>query len=84
MKTYQPLFDVVFYIRPEFNVEADGVRSDDPAFAVAMAGIFEDVVEAGLGSKRIVPISGSVDERLWAIQEEFKNLGLRERNPNQE
>jgi predicted ATPase len=70
----QHAFDVVFYIRPEFEVLGDGIRSDDKDFAWAMATIFERVVnEDKIGTRKIVLLTGTVEERLQQIRKEILN-----------
>lgn len=66
----QHQFDFVFYIRPEFKVEEDGVRSGDPVFAADMVRIFERVVMTeSLGTKRMILVSGTIEERLAIVRE---------------
>jgi hypothetical protein len=66
----QFLFDVVLYIRPEFELQGDDIRSGDTGFQTEMAGIFEYVIQHdSLGPRHpIHVISGTVEERLDAVK----------------
>lgn len=70
-RKYQSLFDVVFYIQPEFDVIQDGVRPTDPAFVVEVAANIHHTITLGdaLDSKKIVNLSGTVEQRLTTIKE---------------
>ena len=69
----QHKFDLVFYLRPEFEIFGDGVRSDNKDFIWAMATIFERVVhQEKMGTRLVVPLTGSVEERLQQIREAIK------------
>ncbi len=68
-RQYQHMFDVVFYIRPEFEIKGDDVRSADPGFAIEVAAIIEHAVTLEpLGTREIVVVSGTVKERLTTIK----------------
>lgn len=60
-----PMYDHIFYIAPEFNVEADGVRSTDLAFRDNIVEIFEDIIKKEfIGVTRI---QGTVRERVNSV-----------------
>lgn len=74
VKQYQHLFDVVFYIRPEFETKDDGVRSADPGFALAIAAQMDHIVtHEPLGTREIITVTGTVKERLATIRDWVRN-----------
>lgn len=71
-RAHQNKFDVVFYIRPEFEIKGDGVRNADPAFQLEIAAAIEHAIcNEPLGTKRIILLSGTVEERLADIKSTF-------------
>ena len=69
-RQYQHLFDVVFYIRPEFEVKGDEVRNADPGFALEVAAIIENAITLEpLGTSQFVLLSGTVKQRLATVKE---------------
>lgn len=61
------MFECIFYIKPEFDPEDDGVRSVDISFRDEIAEIFESTInEKGI---QVVNISGSILERYNIIKE---------------
>lgn len=65
----QHLFDVVFYIRPEFELKEDGLRSPNKEFAAEMASIMDHTVRyEPLGTRHIITLTGSVENRLAIIK----------------
>ncbi len=68
-RQHQHVFDVVFYIRPEFEVKPDDTRPADPGFALEVAATVEQAVnQEPLGTREIVVVSGTVKERLATIK----------------
>ena len=62
-------YDKIFYLKPEFDIVDDGVRSSSVQFRDEIADIFERyIVEFNLRKWNVVEISGSVEERLKAIK----------------
>ena len=62
-------YDKIFYLKPEFDIVDDGVRSNNVQFRDEIADIFERyIVEYNLRKYNIVEISGSVEERLETIK----------------
>lgn len=60
-----PMYDVIFYIRPEFDIEADGVRSIDKQFRDNVAEAFENAYNQYHNNLLyLVPITGSVRDRI--------------------
>jgi predicted ATPase len=59
------MYDYLFYIAPEFPIEADGVRSASEQWQTEIVDIFEDtILEFGV---KVVRVSGSVRERVNII-----------------
>ena len=62
-------YDKIFYLKPEFSIVDDGVRSSSVQFRDEIASIFERyIAEFNLKKHNIVELSGSVEERLEAIK----------------
>ena len=62
-------YDKIFYLKPEFDIVDDGVRSSSVQFRDEIASIFERyIAEYNLKKHNIVELSGSVEERLEAIK----------------
>lgn len=62
-------YDKIFYLKPEFDIVDDGVRSSSVQFRDEIADIFERyIAEYNLRKYNIVEISGSVEERLETIK----------------
>ncbi|WP_394605575.1 AAA family ATPase, partial [Escherichia coli] len=64
-------YDHVFYIPPEIELEADGTRSEDEAYRIAIDAtlkkLYNFAIETAKWNKipcKIHKISGSVDERI--------------------
>jgi nicotinamide riboside kinase len=67
MKKLIPLYDVIFYIAPEFDLVSDGVRSDSTKFRDEVAQLFEVVIT--VGNINVVRLTGSVEERVQQVLE---------------
>jgi predicted ATPase len=67
---YQPLFDLVVYLRPEFPPVEDGVRSADPAYAIGIAACMERVVHNNgyLRANYLLEVSGATEARAEAVK----------------
>ena len=62
-------YDKIFYLKPEFDIVNDGVRSSSVQFRDEIADIFERyITEFNLGKWNVVELSGSVEDRLEAIK----------------
>ena len=62
-------YDKIFYLKPEFGIVDDGVRSNSVQFRDEIADIFERyITEFNLGKWNVVELSGSVEDRLKAIK----------------
>ena len=60
-----PLYDYVFYIKPEFDLVDDGVRSNSKSFRDEIDELFENAIEKE--NLKVIRISGSVRERLTTV-----------------
>lgn len=69
----QGAYDYQFYLRPEFEMEKDGVRSENDDFNNASERLFEETVEflrkTGI---KIYELSGSVEERVAQVNKIIK------------
>ncbi|EAL2698753.1 hypothetical protein AZ702_09715, partial [Campylobacter coli] len=68
-------YDIVFYIRPEFDLVSDGVRSTDLEFRNICSNYYDYYIDTyGIN---VVNLSGSIDERFETavkiINKKFKN-----------
>lgn len=62
MKKLVPVYNVIFYIKPEFDIANDGVRSIDQKFRDEIADLFEITI---INNKiPYQPLTGSVRERV--------------------
>ena len=71
-------YDKIFYLKPEFDIVDDGVRSSSVQFRDEIADIFERyIAEFNLRKWNVVELSGSVEDRLKAIKKAM-NTPVRE------
>lgn len=61
VKDIMPLYDYIFYFYPEFDIVDDGVRSNSKEFREDIVENFNYFIEKS--KIRIIPVSGSVEER---------------------
>jgi nicotinamide riboside kinase len=64
-KKLQPKYDIQFYIKPEFEIENDGVRSIDTFFRDRVVRIFEETIKEH--DINVVYITGSVRDRVQQV-----------------
>lgn len=65
-------YDKIFYLKPEFNIVEDGVRSNSVQFRDEIASIFEGyIADFNLRKYNVVELTGSVEERLEAVKKEM-------------
>ena len=62
-------YDTIFYIRPEFAIVDDGVRSSNKEFQAEIATIFDDAIH--FMQDKVVFIGGSVRERVEKVLEKI-------------
>lgn len=62
--TFVKYYDIIFFIKPEFDVVEDGTRSTNIDFRNEMENIFEEYTSI---LKNVVILTGSVEQRLEQI-----------------
>lgn len=71
-------YDIMFYIKPEFEIKNDGVRSIDLKFRDRIVELFDEYID--VFKVPVVVLSGSVRERVDAaiqyIREEFRRQDM--------
>ena len=66
------MYDKIFYLKPEFDIVEDGVRSNSVQFRDEIASIFERyIADFNLRKYNVVELTGSVEERLEAVKKEM-------------
>ncbi len=60
-KKILPMYDLIFYIRPEFDIEDDGVRTTDVDFRDRILNHFEYLIK---NNNNITLLTGTVRQRL--------------------
>lgn len=63
-------YDYIFYIKPEFAIEDDGIRSASQQWQQEIQAIFENIID--LYAVPVIHISGSVRQRVDAV---LTNIG---------
>lgn len=64
---YRLAYDEIFYIRPEFDIVHDGVRSTDKEFQRRVSEIFDETISQF--NMRVTVLTGSIEERYAKIVE---------------
>src|SRR5210317_785821 len=67
---YVNRYDIIFYLKPEFDIVDDGVRSVDVTFRDEIVSRFERYLKSV--NTPVVTLSGSVEERLNQFKETIK------------
>lgn len=62
MEKVVPLYDIIFYIKPEFDIVDDGVRSTDLRFRDQIAELFDITIK--MSKINVYPLTGSVRNRV--------------------
>ncbi len=65
-----PHYDYIFYIRPEFDIVDDGVRSIDVSFRDGVVDLFEGYISES--KLKVYPLTGSVRNRVDTL---MKTIG---------
>ena len=65
-KSYINQYDIIFYLKPEFDLVSDGVRSDDTDFRDDIADLFETYIN-NFGVE-VVELTGTVKQRVKQIK----------------
>jgi len=61
---YRHKYDTVFYIKPEFDIVDDGVRSTKESFRNSIADLFETFIKGQVFATNIIKtLTGTVEER---------------------
>lgn len=69
-----PQYDIIFYVKPEFDIEDDGVRSVNVAFRNEIAELFEGAIL--IKKLKLVPLTGSREERVQQVIAAIKDKNL--------
>lgn len=75
---YATKYDIIFYIRPEFNVVSDGIRSDDIQYRNDVADRFDVIIDHVIkpSGAYIVELTGTVNDRIDTIINAL-NIGVK-------
>lgn len=65
-----PMYDYIFYIKPEFAIDDDGVRSADKTWQDEITTLFDSTIQEN--QINVVNLSGSVRERVNTV---LKTIG---------
>lgn len=65
------LYDIIFYIKPEFEMVEDGTRSTNSEFRNEVLGYFDELVSY---RNNVVILTGTVEERVNQIKEALDAL----------
>lgn len=71
---YRDKYDVVFYLRPEFGVVADGERPTSDQFQQDIAELFDKMIKY---AHNVVVLSGTVEERVQTVLTELRKRGIK-------
>lgn len=63
-------YDLIFYIKPEFELVDDGVRSADKGFRDEVYDIFENII--AYYDLPVIEVTGSVEERVKRVEKIIK------------
>lgn len=69
-------YDIIFYIKPEFEMIEDGTRSTNKKFRDEVQTIFEEYINK-YQLKNITLLSGSVEQRMEQILNSYKNVEVK-------
>lgn len=72
-KEYSSKYDIIFYLKPEFKIVDDGVRSIDVNWQNAMVDYFDMTINI-LENVNIVRLTGTVEERVNSIINKINSL----------
>ena len=70
---YKDRYDYIFYLKPEFDIVADGTRSINTKFRDEIVDLFEKYIEKV--NVPVIYLTGSVEERLEKFYNTIKNHG---------
>ena len=69
-------YNLIFYIKPEFDIVDDGVRSSSVEFRDEIFKLFEQNIYNIVPKDKLFILSGSVEERLKQIKEIYEERKL--------
>jgi predicted ATPase len=70
-----PLYDAIIYIRPEFELVDDGVRSVSTTYRDEIVNLFEDVIfEMFSNGHQLSVISGTVEQRVKQVKDIIREI----------
>jgi nicotinamide riboside kinase len=64
-KSYNKMYDLVFYIQPEFPLVTDGVRDQSLEFQKDIAQLFETYI--GTMKSPVITLTGTVEQRIQTL-----------------
>ena len=67
---YKDSYDYIFYIKPEFDIENDGVRSNNIRFRDEISALFETYIHEI--NVPIITLTGTAEERIKTINDTVK------------
>lgn len=70
---FKDSFDLIFWLRPEFKIEDDGVRSIDEQFQKDIDDLFEKTISE-YGVKGVHILSGTTKERIEVIKQLYNEV----------
>lgn len=59
---YIKQYDIIFYIKPEFDIVPDGVRSTDKEFRDEISLLFDDYIKM-IPEGKVITLTGTVEQR---------------------
>ena len=76
--TFDNNYDIIFYLTPEFDIVADGTRSESVVFRDRVAAIYEMLISMiEMQGKEVYRLSGSVEERKEAAYKVLRERGVK-------
>jgi nicotinamide riboside kinase len=70
---YKDRYDYIFYLKPEFDIVADGTRSINTKFRDEIVDLFDNYIQKV--NVPVINLTGSVEERLEKFYSTIKNHG---------
>jgi nicotinamide riboside kinase len=70
---YKDRYDYIFYLKPEFDIVDDGMRSTNTQFRDEIVGLFDTYIKQL--NVPVIMLTGSVQERLEQFYNTVKNHG---------
>ena len=70
---YKNRYDYIFYLKPEFDIVADGTRSVDARFRDEIVDLFDKYIKRM--NVPVITLTGSVEQRLEQFYSTIKNHG---------